>query len=259
MTLNSSVVDLVYVGNGSSTEFSVTFSYFEDSDISVYTKDTSVDPATETLLTQVTGAPSAGEYRIKDQVTSDHLITSATVETGDTFSSDIKIYIRRGSSSLQGLDYINGNSFPPQDNESGLDRAMAKIQEIEEILTRVPKLAKTSDTVDLTFGSTDSGLALTFSADGEQINASAVLDTGQEVRAGEQTLTVSTTEQAVVFSTALGAIPSITATLVNEVDGSPIFQPVMITAASATGFTAKWNSALATGNYKLHYIAVERV
>ena len=41
--------------------------------------------------------------------------------------------------------------------------------------------------------------------------------------------------------------------LMNLVDAFPDFQPLLVTALSASGFTVKWNAPLLSGNYKLAY------
>lgn len=50
-----------------------------------------------------------------------------------------------------------------------------------------------------------------------------------------------------------GNVYSVVAQLVNYVNGSPQFQPVTISAKSATSFTAKWNAATDGADYRLAY------
>lgn len=49
--------------------------------------------------------------------------------------------------------------------------------------------------------------------------------------------------------------PRIAGWIFNSTDANPQFFPVTITARSATGFTATWNFATDSANYKLMYIA----
>lgn len=48
---------------------------------------------------------------------------------------------------------------------------------------------------------------------------------------------------------------SVNATIMNTVDSMPVFQPVLVTAQSTTGFTISWNAPMPTGNYVINYYA----
>jgi len=77
-----------------------------------------------------------------------------------------------------------------------------------------------------------------------------------DTRAGKVDLTISSTSISVTLSEAFPDNNyAVTPVMLNTVDGSPVYQPVIITAQSGTGFTASWNSPLLTGNYKLVYTA----
>jgi hypothetical protein len=63
------------------------------------------------------------------------------------------------------------------------------------------------------------------------------------------------TSLSVVFGSPLtGSNYVVMATMVNTVDGSVDYQPITVTAKSASGFTAKWNAPTDSANYKLAYI-----
>lgn len=51
--------------------------------------------------------------------------------------------------------------------------------------------------------------------------------------------------------------PRVVAWMVNTTDPNPQFQDVVITARSATGFTASWNAPTDSANYKLAYIVID--
>lgn len=51
--------------------------------------------------------------------------------------------------------------------------------------------------------------------------------------------------------------PRVVAWMINTTDANPQFQDVVITARSATGFTASWNAPTDTANYKLAYIVID--
>jgi hypothetical protein len=75
------------------------------------------------------------------------------------------------------------------------------------------------------------------------------------VRAGSQSVSSATTTQAITFTSTLGTTSyAISAQWVNTTDTNPQFQPITITAQSATGFTATWNSPTLTANYSIQYI-----
>lgn len=77
------------------------------------------------------------------------------------------------------------------------------------------------------------------------------------IRAGKDAITVSTSTVTVTFSSTLGTTNyAITANFLNTTDTTPQFQAVDITAQSATGFTAKWNAPVDSGNYVLSWYAV---
>lgn len=80
------------------------------------------------------------------------------------------------------------------------------------------------------------------------------------IKGGRAAITVSTTSIAVTFAASFAYASAtgyaISAVLVNTTDTNPEFQPVTITATSTTGFTAKWNYPVATGNYVLSWQTV---
>lgn len=77
------------------------------------------------------------------------------------------------------------------------------------------------------------------------------------IRSGQTTLASGITTKAVTFSSTLGTTSyAVTATMANTTDSNPAYIPVTITAASATGFTASWNTPLPTANYVLNWSAI---
>lgn len=81
-------------------------------------------------------------------------------------------------------------------------------------------------------------------------------------RAGKMAIPNSATSVAVVYSSAFPSdiAPSdiaVNATMSNPSDADPLFQPLELTSYSSSGFTAKWNMAVDSANYELHYNAVE--
>jgi len=75
-------------------------------------------------------------------------------------------------------------------------------------------------------------------------------------RSGKVALIVSTTSLSATFAEPFPDTNyAVACVMLNTVDGSPVFQPMVITAQSAAGFTVSWNDPLVTGNYYLVYIA----
>lgn len=71
------------------------------------------------------------------------------------------------------------------------------------------------------------------------------------------TLSAATSSKVVTFSSTLGTTNyAVIAIMNNLVDANPQFQPITITAKSATGFTATWNAPTDSANYILEYIAI---
>jgi hypothetical protein len=85
-----------------------------------------------------------------------------------------------------------------------------------------------------------------------------IRDILQPARAQNTALTIGTTSASVSFSTPFSDNDyAVTAVMINTTDTLPEFQPITITAKSASGFTAKWNDPLDTGNYSLTYTAIK--
>jgi hypothetical protein len=77
------------------------------------------------------------------------------------------------------------------------------------------------------------------------------------IRAGQTSISSGVATQAVTFSSTLGSTSyAVTVNMVNTTDSSPQFQPIVVTAQSATGFTASWNVNTLTANYVLNWQAI---
>lgn len=87
--------------------------------------------------------------------------------------------------------------------------------------------------------------------------AIAASDLSAIYRAGKTSISSGVATQAVTFSTTLGTTNyAITCNLLNTTDANPQFQPITVTAQSATGFTVKFNVPTDTANYVLSWNAV---
>jgi hypothetical protein len=75
-----------------------------------------------------------------------------------------------------------------------------------------------------------------------------------DFRAGRETVSSSATTVNVTFSTALDNTSyAVVCTWQNTTDATPQFQPIVITALSTSGFTARWNVPTDSANYSLNW------
>lgn len=74
-------------------------------------------------------------------------------------------------------------------------------------------------------------------------------------RAGLATISNGATSVVVTYSTPLTSALPPTVTMVNVTDANPQFQTAVVTAYDDNGFTASWNNAADSANYKLSYFA----
>lgn len=84
-----------------------------------------------------------------------------------------------------------------------------------------------------------------------------IVQTGLEVRQGNQTIGSGVATLSVTFATAMpNSTYALQVAMKNVTDSTPQFQPLTITAQSTTGFTVKWNANTDTANYSINYIAI---
>ena len=77
---------------------------------------------------------------------------------------------------------------------------------------------------------------------------------------GEASITNAATSTTVNFPATLqtgNTTPRVVAWMVNTTDANPQFQEVVITARSATAFTATWNAPVDSANYKLAWVVLD--
>jgi hypothetical protein len=82
------------------------------------------------------------------------------------------------------------------------------------------------------------------------------LNPSPKTRSGEAAIVDGATEVSVVFSSDMGTNDySLSCSLINMADASPIFLDKIITAKSSTGFTVKFSQATDSVNYRISYQA----
>ena len=120
-TLSAGYTPATFACNGSTTNFSVTWSFWSSSDLVVKVTD---GDGTETTLTEGAGA---GKYTIY-AANSDYS-SGARISTGTTYDSDYTITIFRSVPYTQELD-IGGDFVPAEPLEQQLDKLAAQIQQL---------------------------------------------------------------------------------------------------------------------------------
>lgn len=129
MTITTSTNRVQYVGDGSVSQFSVPFPFFEETDLEVYTQ-ASAAASTElkTLGTHYTitgnGESLTGEV--------DWSVTPP--------ASGVSILIKRVIPQTQESDYVNNDTFNAETLEDDLDRSVMRDQQIQEELDRAVKV-----------------------------------------------------------------------------------------------------------------------
>ncbi len=143
MTITNTRVKQRYNCDGSVTSFAIPFDFQESDEVTVYLRDESVSPITETLLTE--GALPNGEYTL----TGGPPVT--TVETNSAYASTYKIVIKRATDQTQEIEYSDNDAFPAEVTGDGLDKLTQLIQEIAEELDRAILLPVSSDLSQLRY------------------------------------------------------------------------------------------------------------
>ena len=98
-----------YVGNGSTTVFSVPFAFFDNTDLTVFLVNTTTDARTAQALTTnytVTGGDG----------------TTGTLTMLVAPATGYNLVIERDIPFTQNIDYQQNDGFPAEVNEEGLDR-----------------------------------------------------------------------------------------------------------------------------------------
>jgi len=140
MSISNLTVKATYVGDGANTTFAIPHANVVDdsAEVKVYIRDESTPTAiTEALQTEgalqdytLTGAPDASSFH-------------TDVEFNTAPASTDKVIVIRELPLTQPLDLTNAGNYSPAALELAYDRAIAMIQQLNEILTRVPRLSIT--------------------------------------------------------------------------------------------------------------------
>jgi hypothetical protein len=153
MTLTSELTKVQYNGNGSTTEFAVTFDFWDNADIKVIHLDASAVETTWVEGTHYTLAGGDGDTGT---------LTVKTTPTDYTPASGESLTIKSDRDDLQSTAFPAGGSLPTATVEQVLDQMTRLIQQKEEELSRAITLTETTSSSDLTFPDPVEGKGIKF-------------------------------------------------------------------------------------------------
>lgn len=140
MTLASATTKVSYAGNGSTASFSVTFVYWDNTDIEVILRSSAGVETTWVLNTQYTLSGGGGST---GTLTVDTSPTDYTPASGET------LVIRSKRADTQGTALPLGGAFPSTNVEQAIDQIVRMVQQKEELLGRTLSVPKTDTATDL--------------------------------------------------------------------------------------------------------------
>lgn len=253
MAISSTTNRANYTGDGSTSAYSYSYYIQDEDDLTVTVADTDGDETTLTKTTDYTvsgvGAANGGTVTLVNA--SQAWLTSGSLKSG------YAITIRRVLDLTQPTDIRNQGTFFPETHEDQFDREVMIAQQLQDQLNRCVKFRETSTTTNIEMPEPEASKVIAWNSDGDEMElisrgslATATIQQGNAaINSGTSTVSVS-------FDQAFDdALYSLTHTLQNTTDGSPQFLSVLITAKSATGFTATLNAAVDSANYILSWTA----
>lgn len=146
MTLSSTTTKVQYAGDGSTTAFNTTFSFWDSSDIRVVLTVDST--GVETVWSEGTEYTVTGGSGATGTVTAGGAYIPASGET---------LTIKSALPETQLTDLVLGGEFPSTDVEEQLDKTVRLIQQHSEEIARALLIAETSAETGLLFPSPSAG------------------------------------------------------------------------------------------------------
>lgn len=148
MSITNQVSKQIYTGNGVTVNFAIPHDI-----VSLGSDEVEVILRDETTPTNVTETTQT--------ITTHYTLTGGTPPTTVTMvtapSSTQKLLVRRKILLTQPTDYQETSVFPAETHEKALDRLIAQVQLLKEIVTRVPKLSSTTTNSEPIFPVTPEG------------------------------------------------------------------------------------------------------
>lgn len=176
MTISSTTTKLSYTGNGSTTAFPVTFSFFGSG-------ATSELIVIERVI--ATGAETTKTYSTHYTISGGNGSTG-TVTAGTAPANTVQWHIRRNTTQTQGTDYVENDAFPASSHEEALDRLTMINQEQETDLNQAFKYPDTyTGGASTTMPEPVGGANVVFNADGSALTTST--DTAAQWLGGDGT------------------------------------------------------------------------
>jgi microcystin-dependent protein len=153
--ISSTTNKVTYDGDGATKSFAFTFKVYANTDLTVIVTDADGTEHTLTLTTDYTVAISPG---------GGGSITMAGTWNTSPPSATQKVTIQRAIPYTQLIDFVENDSLPAGSLEEGLDRATILVQQLLELMGRMPRLPVASAYSDLTLPNPEAGKALVWNA-----------------------------------------------------------------------------------------------
>ena len=243
MTISTTIIKNSYAGNASTTAFTYGFKISADSEMEVIIRSAAGGETVKTISTHynVSGAGNAGGGTV-------------TFTGGNTPASGETVILRRNTALTQTLDLIENDNLPANSIESGFDKNLALIQELQEELDRSIKISRTNTmtSTEFTVAAADrASKILAFDSSGE-------ISVTQELGTYKGTDATTTTEayntRDLVKSTTAGQLnnvyicvaTSVVGDTLTDTDHFALLVDAFASAASAATATTKANEAAAS-------------
>lgn len=153
---NQATKTLTSLGDGSTVDFTIGFSFQSSDDVHVYLQDESSSPF---VATEVDAGPGA------DQFTVTGTDPGTTVHMGTAPSSTQRLLIKRIMAFTQSVDYVETDAFPAESHEQAMDKQVLLLQQVNEGLSRALKFSDTSSFTDVEISDPDAGKVLVWNDD----------------------------------------------------------------------------------------------
>ena len=242
MTISTTIIKNSYAGNASTTAFTYGFKISADSEMEVIIRSAAGGETVKTISTHytVSGAGNAGGGTV-------------TFTSGNTPASGETVILRRNTALTQTLDLIENDNLPANSIESGFDKNLALIQELQEEIDRSIKISRTNTmtSTEFTVGATDrANKILAFDSSGE-ISVTQELGTFKGTDA--TVTTAAYVQRDIIKSTTSAQLNNIYICVADGVVGDSLtdtdhFALLVDAVSAATSATAAASSATTSGN-----------
>ena len=243
MTISTTIIKNSYAGNASTTAFTYGFKISADSEMEVIIRSAAGGETVKTISTHynVSGAGNAGGGTV-------------TFTGGNTPASGETVILRRNTALTQTLDLIENDNLPANSIESGFDKNLALIQELQEELDRSIKISRTNTmtSTEFTVAAADrASKILAFDSSGE-ISVTQELGTYKGTDATTTTEAYNTrdlvksTTAAQLNNVYICVATSVVGDTLTDTDHFALLVDAFASAASAATATTKANEAAAS-------------